>query len=181
MRTSTVAFALLVGGAVAMVITAAVPWYDANGIVGFSGADSTGGLAQALSVAILAGALVMLALRSTGRRIVAGLMAAIGLLAAGALPWRRPGRAEIIAELRRQTLTDNVRLSLTGGSIGYALSALLVVAGAVLVLLRAQRWPGRADRFRRPTDGAAESSDQRDPAAIWKAIDSGQDPTAGPD
>jgi uncharacterized membrane protein (TIGR02234 family) len=181
MRTPTIAFALLVGGAAAMVITAAVPWYEANGIVSFSGTDSTGGLAQALSVAILAGALLMLTLRSTGRRIVAGVVAAIGVLAACALPWRRPSRAEVVAELRKQTLTDSFQLSLTGGSIGYALAALLVVSGAVLVLLRAQRWPGRADRFKRPTDSAAESADQRDPAAIWKAIDAGHDPTAGPD
>lgn len=173
MKSRAIAFALLIGGAVLMLVTASLPWYEAGGVATFSGADSTGGLAQALALVVLPGVLLMLVLRRTGRRVVAGLVAVIGLAAAALLPWQRPSAGEVIAELRKQTLEDSYRLTATGAGIGYALAALLVVAGAVLVLLRAPHWPQRTARFERPS--STPPSD--DPAAIWKAIDAGEDPT----
>jgi uncharacterized membrane protein (TIGR02234 family) len=180
------AFGLLVVGATAMLITAGLPWYDAGNGATFNGNDVSGGLAQALSVTVAAGALLMLTLRTTGRRIVAVLLI---LIAGGALATTlgRPSAAEVLAELRKQTLTDAYTLDPTGGAIGYALSCLLVIAGAVLVLIRAPRWPQRASRFERTSDGAGGAKDRAaaepkpvdpdDPNAIWKAIDAGEDPT----
>ncbi|QDP96976.1 Trp biosynthesis-associated membrane protein [Microlunatus elymi] len=185
-RSRTIAFALLIIGAIAVVAGAAVPWYSADGLVHFSGSDITGGVAQALGVAILAGVLLMLALRATGRRIVAVLVGLIALLGVITMPLQRPDSAEVFTELRKHTLADSYHLQLVGGSIAYAVGCLLVLAGAVIVLLRAGRWPQRASRFERaaaqqrtllPADPDAEI----DAGAVWKSIDAGEDPTLPPD
>lgn len=191
----TVALGLLLVGAIVVVAGAAVPWYAAYAadagaggrrLATFNGTDITGGVAQALGVAMLAGVLLMLALRVTGRRVVAVLIAVIALIGLATMPWRRPGHQEVLTELRKQTLADSYRLSLAGGSIGYAAGCLLVAAGAVVVLARVQRWPQRADRFERrnsAVDTGLLSDDpdaEIDAGAVWKSIDAGQDPTVDP-
>jgi NADH:ubiquinone oxidoreductase subunit 4 (subunit M) len=130
-------------------------------------------------VAVLAGSLLMLALRSTGRRVVAVLVAVIALLALITMPFQRPSSTEVFAELRKHTLTDSYQLQAVGGSLGYAACCLLVLAGALVVLFRAHRWPQRADRFDRRTGtlGPTAAGPDSDPASIWKSIDAGQDPT----
>jgi uncharacterized membrane protein (TIGR02234 family) len=177
-RSRSVAFGLLVLGALAAVVTADLPWYTADGST-FNGTAITGGVAQALAVAVLAGSLLMLALRRTGRRIVAVLVGVIALLALVTMPIQRPTSTEVLTELRKQTLDDSYQLHLVGGNVGYAVSCLLVLAGAVIVLLRAHRWPERVDRFERraTAPGPVATGADADPAAIWRSIDAGQDPT----
>lgn len=180
-RSRTLGLGLLVLGAVGMVVTATVAWYRADGS-SFDGAAVTGGVAQALGVAALAGSLLMVAVRSTGRRIVAVLVGLIAIVAAVTMPTQRPTRAEVITALRTHTLDDSYHLHLTGGSLGYATCCLLVVAGGAVVLARAHRWPQRADRFRRGSApaGLVATGPDADPAAIWQSIDAGQDPTVDP-
>jgi len=180
-RGRTLAFALLVLGAIAVVATATVPWYYVDSRTRFSGTAITGGAAEVLGVAVLAGALLMVALRTTGRRIVAVLIAVIGVLAVIFLPWQRPDSDEVFTELRQHSLSDSYTLHPTGGNLGYLVSWLAALSGAVLVMLYAHRWPQRAGRFERTaaTDGMPIGPDgEPDAAAIWKAIDSGQDPTS---
>lgn len=176
----TPAFALLVLGAVAVVAMATVPWYYVDSRTRFSGTAITGGAAEVLGVVVLAGALLMIALRTTGRRVVAVVIGVIAVLAVIFLPWQRPDADEVLAELRKHSLSDTYALHLTGGSLGYLVSWLAVLAGAVLVVLYAHRWPQRAARFERNAvrTGIPVGPDgEPDAAAIWKAIDSGQDPT----
>ena len=185
-RSRTVAFGLLVLGALAVVAGAAVPWYSADGLVNFSGTDITGGVAQALGVAVLAGVLLMLTLRSTGRRIVAVLVAVIALIGLLTMPLQQPDSAEVFTELRKHTLTDSYQLQLVGGNIVYAAGCLLVLAGSMIVLLRAQRWPQRASRFERNAAGKgallpADPEAEIDTNAVWKSIDAGEDPTVAAD
>lgn len=194
-RSRTLAFLLLLAGAVIVLAGAALPWYEASDagrrLATFNGTDITGGVAQALGVAILAGVLLMLALRVTGRRVVAVLIGVIAITGAAAMTFQRPGHDEVLTELRKQTLTDSYQLSVAGGNIGYATGCLVVLAGAALVLARAHRWPQRVDRFERRTETARSALLTDDPdaeidaGAVWKSIDAGDDPTVestpGPD
>lgn len=187
-RGRTVAYGLLAGGGLAMLIIAGLPWYRVNGQAGFTGTDVSGGLAPIVGVVALAGVLLMLTQRRTGQRITAALIAVLALITAVALQFSRPSESEIIVELRKQSLADNYDLSWTGGGPGYGVAALAVAAGAILVLLRAHRWPTRAARFERAagdaggdTAGAAATDTEPDPTSIWKALDAGEDPTATAD
>ena len=179
-RSRTVAFALLVLGAIAVVAMATVPWYYVDSRTRFSGTAITGGVAEVLGVAVLAGSLLMLTLRATGRRIVAVVVGVISILAVIFLPWQRPDSDEVFTELRKTSLASSYQLHMTGGSIGYVVSWLAVLAGAVVVVRYANRWPQRAARFERtPTQQGMPLGPDGEPdaAAIWKAIDAGQDPT----
>jgi hypothetical protein len=124
----------------------------AGGVLALVASAQSAGLSRALALAGLAGALLMLALRARGRRIIGGALALLGLgiVAAG------------------------VTAALPGGdrwAIGYAVAGTLVATGGVLTLLTGPRWPSRAERF--------ETRDE--PVDLWRAQDAGLDPTADPD
>jgi len=124
----------------------------AGGVLALVGSAQSAGLSRALALAGLAGALLMLALRARGRRIIGGALALLGL--------------GIVA--------TGVTAALPGGdrwAIGYALAGALVATGGVLTLLTSPRWPSRAERF--------ETRDE--PVDLWRAQDAGLDPTADPD
>jgi len=124
----------------------------AGGALALVGSAQSAGLSRALALAGLAGALLMLALRARGRRIIGGALALLGL--------------GIVA--------TGVTAALPGGdrwAIGYALAGALVATGGVLTLLTSPRWPSRAERF--------ETRDE--PVDLWRAQDAGLDPTADPD
>jgi hypothetical protein len=124
----------------------------AGGVLALVGSAQSAGLSRALALAGLAGALLMLALRVRGRRIIGGALALLGL--------------GIVA--------TGVTAALPGGdrwAIGYAVAGALVVTGGVLTLLTSPRWPSRAERF--------ETRDE--PVDLWRAQDAGLDPTADPD
>ena len=123
----------------------------AGGVLGLVAGGSAAALSRALAVAGLAGALLMLALRARGRRIIGGALALLGLgiVAAG------------------------VTAALAGPdqwAVGYAVAGALVATGGVLTLLTSPRWPSRAERF--------ENRDE--PLDLWRAQDAGLDPTADP-
>ena len=133
MRSRTVAYAALLAGGVLAVVAS----------------SQTGGLSQALGMAGLAGALLLLALRARGRQVVGG---ALGLLGLGIVA---VGVAAVLAGPGTWP-------------IGYAVAGALVAGGGVLTLLTSPRWPTRAQRF--------ETRDE--PVDLWRAQDAGLDPTA---
>ena len=173
----------LAGGLLALV-TGAQPWWRATGegvAVSFTGTQTTAGLAQALAVVALAGWLLVLVLRTRGRQVVAGLLALTGAGAAllGALR-PEPSAAVVRTEVREVSLADQFALVPTAWPYGYAATGALVLAGAVLILLTASRWPGRPDRFAREARVAASTTTADDPALVWRAQDAGLDPTEAP-
>lgn len=183
MRSRTAAFAGLVLGAGAALVASAQPWWNARAgaaSVGFTGAQTTGGLAQALGLAGLAGVLLLLTLGRRGRRILAGLLLVVGggMVALGLLR-EPPGESMIAGEVKLVALGDAVTQSATAWPVVYAVAGGLVALAAGVVLLRVGTWPQRADRFTRESAAAsaAASADLDDPTQVWKALDVGIDPT----
>jgi hypothetical protein len=117
-------------------------------------------------------------LRTRGRQVVAVLLAlsAAGIVVLGAVR-PQPSATAVRTQVRQVSLADQFALASTGWSYGYASSGLLVLAGALLVLATAARWPQRSDRFRRAAPVVSLASD--DPAEVWRAQDAGLDPTVG--
>jgi uncharacterized membrane protein (TIGR02234 family) len=174
----------LVGG-VLVLVTGSLPWWRATGegvAVAFSGTETTAGLSQALGVVALAGWLLVLALRTRGRQVVAAVLAlaGAGAVLVGSLGLR-PSAAAVRTQVREVSLADQFGLSATGWSYGYAGAGLLVLAGAVLVLVTAPRWPARTDRFSRDAPVRPATTTADDPADVWRAQDAGLDPTLAPE
>jgi uncharacterized membrane protein (TIGR02234 family) len=178
MRSRALAFScLLVGGAVAL-IGSGQPWWRAAGegvVLKFSGTQATGGLSQALAIVALAGTLLMLALRTRGRRIIGALLVlvGVGLAVVGGLGVR-PSADAIGSQVHGVSLPDT--LSATVWPWIFVASGVLVAVGAVLTMITAGTWPSRSDRFR-PGSGSSEDPDSGDPTELWKAMDAGVDPT----
>lgn len=181
--------AILLAGAGLGFIAGAQPWWRASGdgaAVTFSGSDATGGLCQALAAVTLAGVLLLLVLRSRGRRVLAVLVAATGagMVLAGALR-SAPDADAVRTRVRQVSLTDQFALQTTAWPWVYAVAGLLVLTGAVLLWLGAPRWAAWVSRFDRAGPGATpgprptELAD--DPAQAWKDLDAGRDPTTDPD
>ena len=103
MRSRALAFGcLLLGGGLALV-GSAQPWWRAVGegvVVKFSGTQATGGLSQALAIVALAGTLLMLALRTRGRRVIGALLLLVGAGIAVV------GRTQAAAQCRRGSQPD---------------------------------------------------------------------------
>lgn len=199
-RTRGPAFLAMAAGGLAAVILGGQSWYSVPGMnVSFSGKEATGGLAQVLPAVVLAGALLMLTVRTLGRRIVGVLvgLAAIAMTGMGLFP-QQPGAHEVSSKVRQATLRNAGQLHLQGWNFGYAAAGLLALAGAVLMVLFAHRWPRRPDRFTRSSaagtrpgtgadgsrgtaattgPGASGDGTETDHDELWKAIDAGQDPT----
>jgi uncharacterized membrane protein (TIGR02234 family) len=176
---------LLLGAGLGLV-AGAQPWWRAVGegvSVKFSGTDATAGLSQALAVVVLAGTLLALVLRARGRRVVGALLALAG--AGGALLGAlrpRPSAGAVRSQVREVSLADQFALDPTAWPWVFALSGVVVLGAATLMLATAGRWPVRTARFdRSPTAAAGRLPDLDDPAAVWRSLDSGVDPTVGPD
>lgn len=182
MRARTGAYAsLLVGGGLGLA-AAAQPWWRAVGegvAVGISGTQSTGGLAQALAVVVLAGTLLILALQSRGRRLVGTSLLAVGagLVLVGLLRLR-PSADAVRAQVRQSSLTDQFALQATPWGWVYAGAGALVVLGAALTAVTAGRWPSRPDRFTRAAVAPRGVTAADEAIDVWKALDAGVDPTA---
>lgn len=184
------ALGALLGGAGLGLVAAAQPWWRAaaeGAAVGFTGSEVTGGLAQALAGVTLAGTLLALALRVRGRRVLAVLLAAVGvgMVATGALR-ASPAAEAVRGRVRQVSLTDQFALTVTAWPWAYAAAGLLVLAGAVLLGAGALRWQDRAGRFDRAASsggsppGSIPADLGDDPAGAWRRLDAGEDPTADP-
>jgi uncharacterized membrane protein (TIGR02234 family) len=178
MRSRALAFGcLLIGGALAL-IGSGQPWWRAAGdgvVLKFSGTQATSGLSQALAILALAGTLLLLALRTRGRRIIGALLAlvGVGLAVVGGLGLR-PSADAFGSQVDEVTLAET--LSATVWPWIFVGSGVLITIGAVLTMITAGTWPSRPDRFR-PGSGRSEGPASDDPAELWKAIDAGIDPT----
>ena len=153
---------MLLGGVLGL-IAGAQPWWKASGggaSVSFTGSQASGGLTWALAAVVLAGVLLALVLRARGRRVVAAViaLAGIGMAVAGALR-QRPTSDGVRSRLAQVTLADTFALTVTAWPWAYALAGVLVTGGAILMLVRAGRWPVRTARFDRAATGAG--------ARIW--------------
>lgn len=180
--------ALLAGGVVAVVASAQV-WWRASGDgaeVVFKGTEATAGLSQALALVTLAGTLLVLVLKVSGRRVVAVLLilVGIGITLVGALR-RPPGADAVRTKLRQISLVEDYNVTATAWPWLFGAAGLVVVGGALLLLVGAPHWPVRPDRFERtgpdgdPSTPAVDllATGAEDPAAVWKALDAGLDPT----
>jgi uncharacterized membrane protein (TIGR02234 family) len=180
MKSRTLAFGcLIIGGALALV-GSAQPWWRADSqgvVVKFSGTQATTGLSQALAIVALAGTLLLLALRTRGRRVVSALLLLVGAAIAIVGGLRLQPSAEAVrSQVREVSLTDAFQLTATVWPWVFALSGVLVAGGAVLTMITAWAWPSAPDRFQAGLV-KAEGSASDDPAELWKALDAGVDPT----
>ncbi|TCN43218.1 putative membrane protein (TIGR02234 family) [Kribbella orskensis] len=122
----------------------------------------------------LAGVVAVIVTKLAGtalRRVLAALVALMGVAAIAVALQVRPDAAEL-GRLRpelSQAVTDRVLLS-TGPAPWLALAGgVALLAAGVIALLTAHRWRRPTLRYER--DPAATPADQ------WKAIDAGEDPT----
>jgi uncharacterized membrane protein (TIGR02234 family) len=176
---------LLLGAGVGF-LACAQPWWRTSGDAAaatFSGSDATGGLGQALAAVTLAGTLLVLVLRSRGRRVLALLLAAtgLGMIVAGARQ-SAPAADSVRSRVRQVSLTDRFALDVTGWPWAYATAGLLVLTGAALLWWGAPRWADRGARFDRAgsaSPGRAADLNE-DPGRAWKDLDAGLDPTFDP-
>jgi uncharacterized membrane protein (TIGR02234 family) len=170
---------LLAGGALALIASAQPWWRGIGGAAGvkFTGSQSTGGLSQALAIVALAGALLMLALRSRGRRVVAVLLllAGVGIALVGGFGLR-PRPDAVRSQLGHISLLDNFGLTATAWPWIFALAGLLIGGGALVTMITAGNWPAGSDRFQTRSD-KAQAATSEEPAELWKAMDAGVDPT----
>jgi uncharacterized membrane protein (TIGR02234 family) len=170
---------MLLGGVLGL-IAGAQPWWKASGggtSVSFTGSQASGGLTWALASVVLAGVLLALVLRARGRRVVAAViaLAGIGMAVAGALR-QRPTSDGVRSRLAQVTLADTFALTATAWPWAYALAGVLAAGGAMMMFVRAGRWPVRTARFDRgATSAGADLAD--DPTGAWRALDAGHDPT----
>lgn len=167
-------------GAVLALVAGSRAWWRAAGSgvsVVFTGTEASGGLAQALALVVLAGALLGLVLRSRGRRVLGVLLVltAAGVVVLG-LTRPRPAPGTVRSRVLEVSLADQFALVGTAWPYVYAAAGLLILAAAGLMALTAPRWPSRAARFERPVAGTADSADE--PAVVWRLLDAGVDPTA---
>jgi uncharacterized membrane protein (TIGR02234 family) len=181
-------------GAVLALVAGSRAWFRAAGTgvsVAFTGTEASAGLAQALALVVLAGALLGLVLRSRGRRVLGVLLvlAGAGVVVLG-VSHPRPSSSTVQSRVLEVSLADQFALEGTPWPYVYGVAGLLVVAAATLMTVSAGRWPSRAARFERPVAGAAQTTtgtlgagalSEDDPAALWRQLDAGLDPTAAED
>lgn len=166
----TIAFGALLGGGLLGLLLASQPWWTTPSGPSVSGNQASATLAGVLAGAAVAGSALALLLRRVGRQILGALLAVIG---AGMLA---TGWAARIPPAATTTFDSGVQTA-TGLQFAYAGAGLLVLLGGVLLVVRARRWPSRADRFAR-LDRAAAVEAEDDAQTVWKAMDQGFDPTS---
>lgn len=144
----------------------------------------------AFALVALAGVVAVLATRGVVRRALGGL---IGLAGAG-LVWRSvtalsavsTSRARDLVRLKHQrvsmsnSVVPHVATHLAWGACSVA-CGVLVVVGGLLIALRGGRWAVLSARYEPPpaehdTEDARAARQKAD-AALWGALDRGEDPT----
>jgi Tryptophan-associated transmembrane protein (Trp_oprn_chp) len=152
-RTLGVVCVSLAASAALMWGASAVTWEGSR--TGAQAAPSLTGVA----LLALAGVAGVLATGGFARRLVAGLLAAAGAVQVVAAAVVLGGGGGILGPL----------LAVAGGAV--------LLAGAVLAVLRERRLPRLGARYAAAGDKRA----QRDPdRAAWEALDAGEDPTSEP-
>ena len=172
-----VTYATLAAGTIGAFVAGARPWWlavVADGDAPLSGNVSSGGLSQALGLVTVAGLLLSLTLAARGRRVLGAVLALAGIGMVGVGVARpRPSEQTVQEAIRSFSLAVEATRAATAWPWVYAASGLLVAAGGALLVVLAPRWGSRRSRFER----GPVTVDLDDPAAIWKALDAGVDPT----
>lgn len=189
----SLAAGLLLGAAGATVVLLASGQTWAEGEVAVGGGtlplsadgQEVTGLPAALAVVGLAALVAVLAVRGTGRLLVAGLLALSGL-GAGLSAWAGASdRAALDEQAARTTGSTSATidaLSHTAWPYVTAAGGLLILFAGLLALRHGSRWPAMSGRYERdgtprPRKTARTAPDPDRPEDLWKALDRGEDPT----
>jgi uncharacterized membrane protein (TIGR02234 family) len=136
--------------------------------------SSAAAAAVPLALVAAAGLIAVALVRNWARRLLGVLIAAagIGVLIAVIRVIADPNR---VARNSSKARSAGAVVSAHLGAPPYlaVLGGVLIVAGAVVTVLRAGTWPGPTSRYERATARAAR------PADDWEALDRGEDPTQG--
>lgn len=163
----------LLAGALIALVAANLPWAVVSGggrDVPLSGADVTGGLAQALALTLLAGWGAVSLLRGRARAVFALVLALAGLGAvAVAVTGRAVSEEAARAALRTVSLADPVLAEQWWMPALYGLGGALAVVGGVLTA----RAAARSSR----TGAARFDRSVREDGSDWERLDAGDDPT----
>jgi uncharacterized membrane protein (TIGR02234 family) len=139
-------------------------------------------LVAGLGIVGLAGVVGLLATRRWGRLVVAAIVALSGLTVAVSALTRlaAPGPDEtrdLLADSGRGAGAAAVTATAhPGWPLLAAAGGLLLALGGLGALVRSRRWPTMSARYETP---AARTDRPRTDAAVWDALDRGDDPTAG--
>jgi uncharacterized membrane protein (TIGR02234 family) len=140
-------------------------------------------LVAGLGIVGLAGVVGLLATRRWGRLVVAAIVAlsGLGVLVTALTRLTAPGAAEardLLADAGRFAGAAGVTATAhPGWPLLAAAGGLLLALGGLAALARSRRWPTMSARYETP---AARTGRPRTDAAVWDALDRGDDPTAGP-
>lgn len=192
-RAQAVALALCVTGATLALLSSGRHWVTVSASaplgggrtavrgIGVRGSDLTGVLGP-LGLVGLAGAAAVLATRGLARVLVGLLLAAAGA-GAGiavlrvALDPERPARLALQAQGRTESL---VSADLGAWGLIAVAAPFCVLAAGALVALRGRAWSALSQRYDAPTarvPAVAEAAPRDPDAALWDALDRGDDPT----
>jgi uncharacterized membrane protein (TIGR02234 family) len=142
-------------------------------------------LVAGLGIVGLAGVVGLLATRRRGRLAVAAVLALCGLavLVKAVTRLAAPGSAAVhdllVDSGRSAGVAPGAAVTATaypGWAVLAAAGGLLLALGGLAALLRSRRWPTMSARYETP---AARADRPRTDAAVWDALDRGDDPTVG--
>ena len=138
--------------------------------------------ATALALVLLACWGVVLVTRGRVRRAVAalGVLAALGALASVLMGW-----SSVVDALRNDLASvgvTDVEIGHTGWFWAAAVGAVLALASSVAAVVLVPGWPEMGSRYDAPGAAPQPAPDPEDQSSLdlWKAMDEGRDPTAGP-
>jgi uncharacterized membrane protein (TIGR02234 family) len=173
-------------GAVVAAVAAGRTWATASGSAagvhvraGVTGSDAAP-LALALALVSLAAWGVVLVVRGTARRVVAGIgaAAALGVVAATVAGFGRAHADATDAAVAKGAARGVVEANVSGWYYLTVLGGVLALAGFVVAVAAAPRWPAMGSRYdapRAPGDrGTGPAVTDTD---MWRALDDGRDPT----
>jgi uncharacterized membrane protein (TIGR02234 family) len=148
----------------------------------------------ALALVALAGVVAVLATKGIVRRVVGALVAVAG----AAIIWRSAQACAAVSAARAHDLVRDKHPRVSGSAVlaqqvsTHLVWGLLSIAGGVLVLVagvwiawRGGHWGAMSARYDAPVAGSArpgpddaERAQSRADAALWTALEHGEDPTA---
>ncbi|GAA1224734.1 TIGR02234 family membrane protein [Kitasatospora nipponensis] len=193
-RTLLVMLLLTLAGAVLVLVSVGRTWAQGK-VAGQLAVSATGsdvsGLPGALALVGLASAVAIFAVRGAGRLAVGALvtLAGLGTAVAAALGAGDSSTVDAAAARKLALLgTTAEQVSHTAWPWVAALGGLLLAAAGLLTLTRGRHWPTMGTRYDAPAAAGARAAkapaparaEERESAAdLWKALDRGEDPTAG--
>lgn len=189
----SLAAGLLLGaaGATVVLLASGQTWAEGRAAVGggalplsADGQDVTG-LPAALAIVGLAALVAVFAVRSSGRLVVAGLLALSGFGAALSA-YLGASDSGALDEKAARTTGDSsatiAALSHTAWPYVTAVGGLLILLAGLLALRYGRSWPTMSGRYERdgtprPRKAPRPALDPDRPEDLWKAMDRGEDPT----